>query len=60
MTVHTRVETISTVITILLAILLFLFCCCLAIIPFLVSSCKRTTHYCPNCGRILGEVREFQ
>jgi hypothetical protein len=58
--VHTRVETISTIVTIGLAIILLFFCLCLCVIPFLLPFCKRTTHYCPNCHRILGKVDEFQ
>ncbi|CAF0972998.1 unnamed protein product [Adineta steineri] len=57
---HTRVHTTSTALTFALAIILFLFCCCLFIIPFCLPSCKKTTHQCSHCHAILGEVNEFQ
>jgi hypothetical protein len=54
-TVDTKLETYSTILTILSAILLFLVCCLLAFLPFCIRACNKTVHYCSNCGRVLGE-----
>lgn len=59
-TVVTRLETTITIVTITAAILLFLFTFCLVWVPFYLSNCKRTTHYCPHCKTVLGERRELR
>ncbi|CAF1468959.1 unnamed protein product [Adineta ricciae] len=57
---HTRAETESTLLTYVIAVILFALCCCLSIIPFCFPSCKKTTHYCSNCNAVLSEVEPFQ
>ena len=58
-TVQTKLETYSTIVTMLFAILLFLLCFPLVVLPFCIRSCKRTVHYCPTCNRVLGERKEI-
>ncbi|CAF1219238.1 unnamed protein product [Adineta ricciae] len=59
-TVTTRVETSITVITIIGAIVLFLFTCILVCLPFCTPACKRATHYCPYCNSVIGIRKPLQ
>lgn len=58
--ITTRVRTSSTVVTFLLALGLCFVCLCLGLIPFFLKSCKKSTHICPDCNRILNEISEFE
>ena len=53
-TVMTRVRKSITIITIISAIILLIFGCILACLPFCIAACKKATHYCPYCNSMLG------
>ncbi|XP_055374085.1 lipopolysaccharide-induced tumor necrosis factor-alpha factor homolog [Condylostylus longicornis] len=53
--IKTTIETETTWLTHAFAIGLILLGCILcSCLPYLMNSCKNTSHYCPNCNAFLG------